>query len=82
MTWTTRVARRPIYHYAGTNQHGDRYKTGEQKEFRIAKLSTDCNSTHDTQTLISLSYQLGVSVCYDFNNSVAYIEVVSIEAIQ
>ncbi|KKM04636.1 hypothetical protein LCGC14_1762310 [marine sediment metagenome] len=81
MTWTTRVASRPIFQWAGTNQHGDRYKIEERKNFRIAKLSSNCNSVPDMQTLILLSYRLDVPVQYDFNDGVAFIEVVSVGAI-
>lgn len=82
MTWATRVVKRPIYEYTGTNQHGDRYKIEGWKEFRIAKLSNDCSNTHEMRTLIVLSHQLDVPVCYDFDENIAYIEVVSAEIIK
>lgn len=81
MNWGHKIISRPIYVYTGSNQYGDRYKTEEQKEFRVATLSSDCTNTTDMRNLILLSHKLDVPVHYDFEDGVAYIEVVSAEAI-
>ncbi len=81
MQWLQRYSSLPQYEYTGSNQHGARYKKCEFKQIAIVTMSTDCNNTADMRTLILLSHNLDVPVHYDYEDSCAYIEVVSKEVL-
>ena len=82
MTWTEGEYHLPRYKYAGTNQHGDRFKRSPSKKIKVARLSCETNSSIDIQCLILLSHSLDVPVHYDFEDRMAYIEVISAEAVR
>ena len=82
MTWIEGEYYLPRYKYTGTNQYGDRFKRSPSKKVKVARLSCKTNSPVDTQHLILLSHSLDVPVHYDFEDGMAYIEVMSAEAIR
>lgn len=83
MQWRKGFIHVPQYEYAGTNQHGDRYKRISTKKISTSRLSTIVGEAEDIQTLIILGSQLDVPVQYDFDvePQVAYIEVAGKEAL-
>ena len=82
MIWTEGEYYLPRYKYAGTNQHGDRFKRLPSKKIKVAGLSCKLNSSVDIQCLILLSHSLDVPVHYNFEDQVSYIEVISAEAVR
>lgn len=81
MLWIKNYSNISQYEYAGSNQHGNRYKRSESKRIATVRMSTDCNNIADMRTLILLSHNLDVPVHYDYEDSRAYIEVVSKEVL-
>lgn len=82
MTWTTGYYYMPQYGYVSVNQHGERFKKIQQKKLNVARLSCKLNNATDMAELILLSHSLDVSVHYDFEDQMAYIEVVSADVLR
>jgi len=82
MRWIERYYNLPQYKYAGTNQHGDRFKRVPTKNLNIARMDCEISDSADVQTLILFSHTLNVPVHYDFENHTAYIEVMSADAVR
>jgi len=70
------------YKYAGINQHGERFKIASSKQIIVAKLSCDCSDVDGLKQLILLSDRLKVPVRYDFENQMAYIELMSADTVR
>ena len=70
------------YEFTSCNQHGDRFKRTTQKRLSIAHLNCKLNDTTGMSRLILLSHTLDTPVRYDFNEQIAYVEVVSNEALK
>ena len=81
MTWNERFTYIPQYEYAGTNQHGDRYKKTASKQVKVAVLTAKYDDDTDLRTLVLMSHTLGVPVHYEYESDpqTAYIEVVAKE---
>jgi len=79
MRYSKRYTYIPKYEYAGTNQHGDRYKqTGTDKVSSCAMFA-DMGNVDDMRKILILSDQLDTPVTYDFDKTpqTASIEIVS-----
>jgi hypothetical protein len=62
MTHNTRTITKREYEYAGSNQHGDRYKIKEYKSIRVLNLSVEFNSnTSDMWSLMAICHSLNVA---------------------
>ncbi len=81
MTWSRKITNKPIYEWAGTNQHGDRYKRVGSEQITTARLESHCKNAFDLRTLILLGHELNVPVHYNYTDGTAYIEVVSAETV-
>ncbi len=82
MTWETGYYYLPQYEYVSCNQHGDRFKRKASKKFNVAKLSCEVNNAIDLKRLILISHTLNVPVHYDFEDHIAFIEVVSVDVLR
>ena len=82
MTYETGYYYAPQYKYTGTNQHGDRFKSVPSKKIIVGKLSCKCNDTDELKQLILLSDRLRVPVRYDFEEQMAYIELMGADAVE
>lgn len=82
MIWGIRYHYLPEYEYVSRNQHGSRFKRVNQKKLNVARLSCKANNSKDLTELILLSHCLDIPVHYDFEDHVAYIEVISIDALK
>ena len=61
MIHSTRTETQRQYEYAGTNQHGDRYKIKERKNIRIVNLSiTRDNSNNEMFEFMALCSSLDI----------------------
>ena len=80
MTYETRCIYRDEYECTSINQHGPRYKRTGTKQIRVLTLSCPGNES-ELDDLICIGHMLNVPVHYDFKNHIAYIEVISAEAI-
>ena len=69
------------FKYVGSNQHGARYKQVSRKHVPTVILSAACDHSGDLSKLIILGDHLKIPVKYDFENSMAYIEIMSVKGI-
>jgi hypothetical protein len=83
MRWSTKYHYLYRYEYAGTNQHGARYKKLPDKRISVARLEAETDNANDLRNLILLSDHLNLPVRYDFDSDPhrAYIEVIGREAL-
>lgn len=84
MQWTKGYAYVPQYQMQATaNQHGDRFKRDGLSRISVARMECKYDaSSVEMLKLIMLSDTLDVPVRYDWDNYIAYIEVVSGEALK
>ena len=82
MQWTKKCITVPQYEYTGANQYGARWKRTGYKRISVARLECKISDASEVQKLILLSDTLDVPVRYDYDNYVAYIEVISHEALK
>ena len=59
-----------------------RYKKICSRKIIVAKLSCDCNNAKDLKELVLLSDRLQVPVCYDFEEQIAYIKLISADTMK
>lgn len=81
MTYTTEYYYVPRYEYASSNQFGDRFKRTASKKINVAKLSCKRDNASDLEDLIVLGHTLNVPVHYDFTKNIAFIRIMSGEAV-
>ena len=72
----------PQYEYTGRNQHGSRFKKVPTKQIIVAKLSCKSDDADELKQLVLLSDRLKTPVRYDFENQLAYIELMSADTVR
>lgn len=72
----------PQYKYVSINQYGERFKKAPSKQIIVAKLECKPNDADDLKQLVLLSDRLQVPVRYDFENQLAYIELMSADTVR
>lgn len=72
----------PRYEYVSTNQHGDRFKKVSSKKINVVRLSCKRGNASDLEDLIVLGHTLNIPVHYNFEESQAYIEIMSADAVR
>jgi hypothetical protein len=82
MIWDSDNHNLPRYQYAGTNQHGDRYKRVESKKIRVTRMSCKTSDPSGLMQLVLIGHHLDVPVHYDFDDSTAYIDIMSADAVR
>lgn len=70
------------YVFTSVNQHGSRYKQDGFKRVSVARLACKTSDADNICNLVLLSHTLDVPVRYDWNNHMAYIEVIGAEALK
>ena len=81
MTYISEYYYAPRYEYAGSNQHGERYKRKAAKQINVVKLSCKRDNASDLEDLVILGHTLNVPVHYDFTENKAFIRIMSGEAV-
>lgn len=81
MTYTTEYYYASRYEHTSTNQYGNRHKRIAPKKINVVKLSCKKDNASDLETLVVLSHTLSVPVHYDFKKGVAFIRIMSGEAV-
>jgi len=82
MTYTTGYYYMPRYEFANRNQHGERYKRKPAKQICTSKLSCKRDNASDLEDLVVLGHTLNAPVHYDFKTGMAYIEIMSGDAVR
>ena len=82
MIYETRYYYAPQYKYAGINQHGERFKIAPSKQITVAKLKCKPDDADELKQLVLLSDRLRAPVRYDFENQMAYIELMSADTVR
>lgn len=82
MRYETEYYYAPQYEYTGTNQHGGRFKRAPGKQIIVARLKCRSDDADGLKQLVLLSDRLQVPVRYDFENQLAYIELMSADTVR
>ena len=82
MTWKKEYINIRQYEWASVNQHGDRYKRVDKRQLSVAEISCKTDDAAGIQKLVLLSDTLDVPIRYDFEENMAYMRVVSHEALK
>lgn len=82
MNWVKEYIRVPRYECTSINQYGTRYKHTRSTLIAVARLKCKTDDGDEIQKLVLLSHILDVPVRYDWDEHMAYIEVVSNEALK
>lgn len=72
----------PRYEYSSYTKHGERFKKALNKQIIVAKLSCKPNDADGLKQLVLLSDRLQVPVHYDFEEQMAYIELMSADTVR
>ena len=72
----------PQYEYVSINQHGSRFKKTPSKQIIVTRLKCKPDDADGLEQLILLSDRLQVPVHYDFENQMAYIELMSADTVR
>ena len=83
MKFNTKIIQRDRYEYAGSNQHGSRYKKGTVRSLRTCTLTSGftASEVYDMRLLAILSDRLGVPLRFDFESQTASIEILATSSI-
>ena len=72
----------PQYKYVSVNQHGERFKKAPTKQIIVARLKCESNDVDGLKQLVLLSDRLKTPVHYDFENQLAYVELMSADTVR
>lgn len=82
MNWSIKYKYIEQYKHVSCNQYGNRYKRLDSKRVKVVKMSTKyAKDAGELSQLIIMGDQLDIPVRFNFDHSIAYIEIVSAEVI-